>query len=557
MIDQQSRKFMKISDKITGLRREAQTKVNRQLQEANLDPEAMDEVMYELYLHQTELEMQHEELQRANDELHNLYEAYWNLYEFAPCGYVTLNRKNIITQVNQAGINILGITSSHLTRLGFTQLIAQDYQPLFLNALQEAAEALTAPSLEVQVVRGDQSRLWVHLDIKGLLDERGTVQQWRITLIDISAQKEAEQAQQERERLKLLAAQAERERLFNEITCTIRQTLDLQEMVEQTVAKVLAVFQVSRVVLAVYNEQEKDFDLVRVAGADESTEAETSPAMICNYSQVQQWFQESKIFPITDVTAETELSPMLQHTQQWQVQSLLAGGIYYQDRLQGVLCLQTCDRVHDWQETEKQLLNDISDQLAIALQQARLYQQLQQELQQRISLQEQLNYNASHDKLTGLGNREKLVKRLEETIQRYQSDLQGKFAVLFLDLNDFKSVNDTFGHTIGDQLLVVVAQRLKNCLREDDLVARFGGDEFVIILEHLENEQGAIEVVHRIHQAIAQSIIINQIELEITTSIGIVFSDPQYTTTDPILRDADIAMYEAKNSSAHYAIFEQ
>jgi diguanylate cyclase (GGDEF)-like protein len=222
-----------------------------------------------------------------------------------------------------------------------------------------------------------------------------------------------------------------------------------------------------------------------------------------------------------------------------------------------VLCLQTCDRVHDWQETEKQLLNDISDQLAIALQQARLYQQLQQELQQRISLQEQLNYNASHDKLTGLGNREKLVKRLEETIQRYQSDLQGKFAVLFLDLNDFKSVNDTFGHTIGDQLLVVVAQRLKNCLREDDLVARFGGDEFVIILEHLENEQGAIEVVHRIHQAIAQSIIINQIELEITTSIGIVFSDPQYTTTDPILRDADIAMYEAKNSSAHYAIFEQ
>ena len=102
--------------------------------------------------------------------------------------------------------------------------------------------------------------------------------------------------------------------------------------------------------------------------------------MIYNYSQVQQWFQESNIFPIADVTAETELSPMLQHTQQWRVRSLLAGGIYYQDQLQGVLCLQTCDRVHHWQETEKQLLNEVSDQLAIALQQARLYQQLQQEL---------------------------------------------------------------------------------------------------------------------------------------------------------------------------------
>ena len=92
-------------------------------------------------------------------------------------------------------------------------------------------------------------------------------------------------------------------------------------------------------------------------------------------------------------------------------------------------------------------------------------------------MQEQLRYEASHDKLTGLANREQMVNRLEEVIQRYQSNPERKFAVLFLDLNRFKAVNDTFGHTVGDQLLIVVAQQLKNCLREDDLVARFGGDE--------------------------------------------------------------------------------
>jgi len=247
----------------------------------------------------------------------------------------------------------------------------------------------------------------------------------------------------------------------------------------------------------------------------------------------------------------------LAHIAHGNIRSLLVAGIFYQETLQGVLALGICDRVHDWTESEQQLLKQVSEQLAIALQQARLYQQLQKELAEQARLQEQLTHQAIHDQLTGLPNRHLLMDRLEKIIQRYQRYQQSFFAVLFLDLNSFKSINDTFGHAIGDELLINVSQRLQTYLRKEDTIARIGGDEFIIILEDLTDKQEGVDVAHGIQQALTSPVFLNGISLKVGTSIGIVFFHPEYTNPDTLLRDADIAMYQAKNSGANYIIFNE
>lgn len=237
---------------------------------------------------------------------------------------------------------------------------------------------------------------------------------------------------------------------------------------------------------------------------------------------------------------------------------MLLGGIYYNQQLQGIISLQYQDSSCDWSEAEKSLLKQVADQIAIALKQAQLYKQLNQELTERTQLQSQLSYQAHHDRLTGLPNRYLLVERLHEIIKLRDSKATDiAFAVLFLDLNGFKEVNDNFGHNIGDRLLINVTQRFENCLREDDMIARFGGDEFVILLEKLPEKEAAIQVANRLHQVLENPIRINDIEVKISTSIGIVYDDGQYSNSDPILRDADIAMYQSKTQGVDYIVFDQ
>jgi diguanylate cyclase (GGDEF)-like protein len=235
-------------------------------------------------------------------------------------------------------------------------------------------------------------------------------------------------------------------------------------------------------------------------------------------------------------------------------------------QLKGIICLQVCHEIRHWRNYEMQLLHDVSDQLAIALQQAQLYQQLETELNQRYQLEDQLRYDAIHDQLTGLPNRIQLRNRLQQLLQDSHGETE-YFAVFFLDLNRFKAVNDTLGHSAGDELLILVGQRLQACLRETDLLVRFGGDEFVIIVEHLPHQQGAIElrsakqasiaVANRIHETLSNPILVLGNKVTVGTSIGMVMVRGQYTHPDAILRDADIAMYQAKESGAKYIIFTQ
>ncbi|WP_066383302.1 diguanylate cyclase domain-containing protein [Anabaena sp. CA = ATCC 33047] len=168
-----------------------------------------------------------------------------------------------------------------------------------------------------------------------------------------------------------------------------------------------------------------------------------------------------------------------------------------------------------------------------------------------------LQQNALYDSLTGLPNRVLLTENIKYSLQQAQQKNDYLFAVLFLDIDGFKEINDSLGHLQGDQLLVAIASRLSNCIRSVDIAARLGGDEFVILLVGIKNLSDAIQIAERIQQELAHPCKLDGQEVFISASIGIALSSTlDYDLPEDLLRDADMAMYRAKTQGkARYELF--
>lgn len=172
-------------------------------------------------------------------------------------------------------------------------------------------------------------------------------------------------------------------------------------------------------------------------------------------------------------------------------------------------------------------------------------------------LEEHIQHDAFHDTLTGLFNRALFLNRLTLAISRIKRNPKSSFAVLYLDIDRFKLVNKTFGHVTGDRLLMVAANRLNKLLRSVDTLARFGGDEFAILVEDVEDSEGAAIVAERILKQISAPYRLKKQDIHITGSIGVVLGSSAYEHPDQILRDADNAMYFSKEHGGnHYTVFE-
>lgn len=166
----------------------------------------------------------------------------------------------------------------------------------------------------------------------------------------------------------------------------------------------------------------------------------------------------------------------------------------------------------------------------------------------------ELTFNAHYDLLTGLPNRKVMAERVNQAISKYTRDPERLYAVLFLDLNRFKNINDTLGHAAGDQVLVEFSRRITDELRLSDSVSRLGGDEFVVLLEEAKSFESICHVADRLHEVTSAPISINGYDISVTMSIGIAYCSTQYNEFDEILRDADTAMYQAKSLSGSATI---
>jgi diguanylate cyclase (GGDEF)-like protein/PAS domain S-box-containing protein len=202
----------------------------------------------------------------------------------------------------------------------------------------------------------------------------------------------------------------------------------------------------------------------------------------------------------------------------------------------------------------------LSRGLAVRDEEGRAYRMAgsQTDISDRKQAESQLLHDALHDALTGLPNRALFINRLEMALQRARRSPRSRFAVLFLDLDRFKVINDSLGHRVGDELLVAIAERLRGSVRVIDTVARLGGDEFGFLLEGLVDVRQAIRNAERILDELGRPFHLSGHEVFTSGSIGIAVGDGEHTGPEQVLRDADIAMYRAKaQGRAAFTVFDQ
>ena len=238
----------------------------------------------------------------------------------------------------------------------------------------------------------------------------------------------------------------------------------------------------------------------------------------------------------------------------------------------GVLLLESFVKGFRYSEKEKAHLQAIADQLQISLTQKKNADTLQQSadelksknrelqglLDEREEIHQRLMHNATHDALTGLPNRTLFLKRLRQTLHRARMKGNQEYAILFVDLDRFKVVNDSLGHLIGDGLLVEVGCRLRHCVHSSALVSRLGGDEFCVLLPDDATPAMVKMVAKRILDNLRQPMFLEGQRVVTSSSIGIAFGDSSYDSAIDLLRDADTALYQAKSSGrSNFKVFNQ
>lgn len=373
---------------------------------------------------------------------------------------------------------------------------------------------------------------------------------------------------------------AQQEKLLNTIVTAISDSLELEDLLQRAADQMLQVFQVSRSLVILCQPTDPTMTHTTAAAAPglEGLKGITIP--IEGNPHAQAILAQEFPVAVDDVNQDPIMDPLRSTAHAYAIGAMLAVSIRYRGQVKGVLSLHQCHHPRRWSTEEQQLIKRVADHLAIAIQQAELYQQAQAELAERKRLEAKLRHEALHDKLTALPNRVLFLERLSQAMTHlrqvspnpsacpppnantdaYDGDLRvpvgHQFAVLFLDLDRFKVVNDSLGHSIGDQLLCAVAQRLLSCLRPTDTAARLGGDEFVVLLTHLADSQVAVNLARRIHAVLETPMILEGYEVFVRASIGIALGSLAYTDPNHVLRDADIAMYQAKKSGREYAIFD-
>ncbi|MCW8109932.1 EAL domain-containing protein [Alteromonas ponticola] len=258
---------------------------------------------------------------------------------------------------------------------------------------------------------------------------------------------------------------------------------------------------------------------------------------------------------------------MLQSANSW-----LGSPLVVEGEISGVIAVQTYGKHAKYTSKDLELLRFVSHHIAVAMERKRSTEAIQrynqlledrvqartveldranqilkQQIEERKEIELKLIHDAHHDSLTDLPNRAMFTSRLELAIANKQRYSENLFAVLFIDLDRFKVINDTLGHHAGDEFLMEVARRISLCIRGHDLLARLGGDEFVILLDNFDDVSDVEEVASRIIEAVSEPFTLEGKEMYSGASIGIAHLERYYRTADEVLRDADAAMYQAKS----------
>ncbi|MEF8823004.1 MAG: diguanylate cyclase [Desulfohalobiaceae bacterium] len=470
------------------LRQKAEALLREQQFDTSGYPNDILELVHELQVNQTELEIQNEELRNAQEELSRLHREFEDLYEFAPCGYITINDKGIITRCNLSGVSLLGYVRSNLKYKTLSGFVSRQSQEDYFAALKRAAETGEQQSEELKIVGENKASLWVRCDIRADTVENETVEQWRLTLMDITDRVMAQQGLMEKKRE--LGAIYENAPL-------IMLVVDRNLMI-RTANRFAAQF----------------FDVSQ----DRLSQVPLGEVFSCRYYK-----NDPRGCGMGLKCEHCAIKNALIHTFETGRST---------DQSQGTLYVRT-------QGEDKELSCLVSSSL-IPRSGESLTLLTIIDITERVRMENKLRYASFHDSLTGLYNR----NFFQEEMHRLQKDPRHSMGLLLCDLDGMKFVNDTLGHAKGDEMIKRAAELLQENFRASDIIARIGGDEFAVIVPDVDREETE-SLVQRLRDSAEENNRLDP-EVPVSLSIGYLVNKESPADMEALFREADNRMYQDK-----------
>lgn len=495
------------------LRADAETRVPKKIATATVDIEK-DKLMYELQVHQLELEMQNNELQHAHYALEESRNVYLNLFEFAPIGYLTINAKGLITEANLPVASLLDVSRKKLLLSPFVNYMSSarvnhTYLTMFhLNKPNERQ------NYGIEIKRTDGTLLNVQVHAVQMESKDGNIT-WHVALLDFTESKKAQDA--------LLAVKESR---AAELVIANEELIFQNGEKENRAAELVIANNELSIAAIAFESQEG----MMVTNANNVIlRVNHAFTQITGYSAEEAIGQTPRLLSSgrQDEAFYISMWQSINSTGAWEgeIWNRRKSGEIYPEHLTITAVIDANDIVTNYVAT----LTDITINKAAT---------------------DEIKNLAFYDPLTQLPNRRLLLDRLNQALAVISRNGQCG-ALLFLDLDHFKTLNDTLGHDVGDMLLQQVAARLTACVREGDTISRLGGDEFVVLLvglseQSIEAAAQTKDVAEKILTSLNQPYQLNTNTCRSTASIGATLLNGQEEAPRELLKQADIAMYQSK-----------
>lgn len=485
------------------------------------DTSETQRMLHNLQVYQIELEIQNEELQEVRSELEALRNRYAEIYDFSPIGYMTLDKNGRVLEINLTGAAMLGKDRAALLDSSFRVFVTSGESSQFFKHLREAFRSRERVTAELRIMTPEGRLRDVRLESIAKWHGKEDPDTCLTAMIDVTQQKRAEEDMRRaydrmEDMVRLRTAELAN---ANE---ALRAKIAEHERIEEQLRQFAAVFDSTMESILVVSTDGRIIMVNRAFTRSTGYAAEEAQGesleLLCSGREDESFYRD--------------LIKTLRDEGRWQ------GEIWIRCKHGGTFPVwASISAVRNGQGNIASYACVFSDITVIK------------------QTEEQLSYLAHHDALTGLPNRLAFAARLDNALARAKR-YSHRVALLYLDLDHFKPINDTLGHGYGDRLLQTVAERLRNCVRAEDTIARLGGDEFVVILDEINHPQNAARLAQKIAQSIEQPIRLNGRQVTISGSIGISIYPDNAVDGDNLLKTADAAMYAVKqHGRRHYRFY--
>ena len=349
------------------------------------------------------------------------------------------------------------------------------------------------------------------------------------------------------------------------MSARLRQSMDIDELLDTVVLEVDQLLHCDQVIFyQLDNEVERSKQPIQCESVKEphrSLLGQNLPSIYLEPERIEA-FQKCLSQVIDDMTSPDVDPSIANSLLPLGIHSAIAIAIPRGKKLWGLLILHQYEQARLWQNWEIELLENLGTQLAILMHQMQMMAKSDAVMVERDQVIAKLQHNQIHDALTGLLNRDSFMELLDSAFVKFQNDFSYNFAVLFIDCDRLKSINDNFGIAAGDQLLKEISDRLTTYANENVTVARIDSDEFAVLVENISHDinsninHNISQLAREISESIKQPLFVNANQIFTSVSIGIALSDRTYVDNADILRDAAIAMQHARKSGrGNYALF--